>query len=675
MTTPPLLLAAALLLWGTTSDLLLAALAMALPLEASRYAPWRWRLSGSDFNRVADLCSIGFIGLVIYVLATPQPMHAIYVLLQWAPLTLYPLVAVQGYSTAGKVDLAAFFYSLRRISEHREEIGSIDLSYPYLALCILAASVAPGQPPWFYPAVCALVGWSLWGFRPRARRKTAWVLLVTLATGLGYAAQFGLHDTQLAMEDVIADWLFDIFRHRVNPYRNTTAIGSLGRLKLSDRIVLRVQVPDRQQPPPLLREASYNSFTTYTWPRSSDAVVVGTWFARARGFELLPSDGVGWDLGQTDLKGRTLKISQYLEDGDGILALPAGTYRIENLPVAVAERNLLNTVRVSEGPGLVTYTSRYAPGFSSDGAPSDHDLQVPRAYQGLMEHLASELGLRGLPAGRVVETVQAFFGRHFAYAIWPSGAQHARPDLEQFLYETRAGHCEYFATATVLLLRAAGVPARYAVGYSLQEYSALEKRYVVRDRHAHSWAIAYINDRWRDVDTTPTVWADVEQEHTSLLEPLRDWLSWIAYSFAAWRWGEQEWEARDYLGWALIPLTLLLGWRLLSRERVKARARSAQQLGKPLRTAGADSELYLVEGRLHTLGFSRGPGESLLHWLRRIEASTALPAQACIGLRRLLDLHYRYRFDPAGLDVADRDRLKAQAHAWLREYASLQALH
>ena len=45
------------------------------------------------------------------------------------------------------------------------------------------------------------------------------------------------------------------------------------------------------------------------------------------------------------------------------------------------------------------------------------------------------------------------------------------------------------------------------------------------------------------------------------------------------------------------------------------------------------------------------------------------------GLRRLLDLHYRYRFDPAGLDVADRDRLKAQAHAWLREYASLQALH
>lgn len=675
MTTPPLLLAAALLLWGTTNQLVLPALAMALPLEASRYVSWRWRLSGSDFNRVADLCSIGFVGLVVYVLATPQPMHAIYVLLQWAPLTLYPLVAVQGYSTAGKVNMAAFFYSLRRISEHREEIGSIDLSYPYLALCILAASVAPERPLWFYPAVCALVGWTLWQFRPRLRNRAAWVLLVTLAAGLGYAVQSGLHRTQLAMGDVIADWLYEVFRHRVNPYRNTTAIGSLGGLKLSDRIVLRVQVPDRQQPPPLLREASYNSFTTYTWPRSSAAQGVGTWFAKAPGFEALPSDGIGWDLGQTNHRGRVLQISQYLEDGDGILALPSGTYRIENLPVAVAERNPLNTVRVMEGPGLVTYTTRYAPGFSSDAAPSDNDLQVPRAYRGVMQRLAADLGLRGLPADGVVETVQAFFRRHFAYAIWPSGAQRARPSLERFLYETRAGHCEYFATATVLLLRAAGVPARYAVGYSLQEYSALEKRYIVRDRHAHSWAIAYLRDGWRDVDTTPTVWADVEQERTSLFRPLRDVLSWVTYNFAAWRWAENEWEARDYLAWALIPLTLLLAWRLLSRERVKAMARSTEQLGKPPRAAGADSEIYLIEERLQNLGFSRGPGEALLHWLRRIETSDALPRQACVSLRRLVDLHYRYRFDPAGLDITDRDRLRGQAHAWLRDYASLQALH
>ncbi|MBT8330725.1 MAG: transglutaminase-like domain-containing protein, partial [Deltaproteobacteria bacterium] len=40
-------------------------------------------------------------------------------------------------------------------------------------------------------------------------------------------------------------------------------------------------------------------------------------------------------------------------------------------------------------------------------------------------------------------------------------------NIENFLTRSRSGHCEYFATATVLLLRQAGIPARYARGYSV----------------------------------------------------------------------------------------------------------------------------------------------------------------------------------------------------------------
>src|SRR5207247_2054170 len=79
--------------------------------------------------------------------------------------------------------------------------------------------------------------------------------------------------------------------------------------------------------------------------------------------------------------------------------------------------------------------------------------------------------------------------------------------LGEFLQTTRAGHCEYFASATVLLLRAAGVPARYAVGFSVQEWSRLERRWIVRARHAHSWALAYVDGAWREGDTTPPLWA------------------------------------------------------------------------------------------------------------------------------------------------------------------------
>src|SRR5205807_1199702 len=83
------------------------------------------------------------------------------------------------------------------------------------------------------------------------------------------------------------------------------------------------------------------------------------------------------------------------------------------------------------------------------------------------------------------------------YSTWKGERPRKESALEEFLLNSRAGHCEYFATATTLLLRAAGVPARYAVGFSVQEWSRLEQRYIVRARHAHSWTLAYVNGGWR----------------------------------------------------------------------------------------------------------------------------------------------------------------------------------
>ena len=70
----------------------------------------------------------------------------------------------------------------------------------------------------------------------------------------------------------------------------------------------------------------------------------------------------------------------------------------------------------------------------------------------------------------------------------------------------RAGHCEYFAASTTLLLRAAGIPARYATGFAVMEYSPLEAAFVVRARHAHAWSRAWNGERWVDLDTTPPSW-------------------------------------------------------------------------------------------------------------------------------------------------------------------------
>jgi hypothetical protein len=75
-----------------------------------------------------------------------------------------------------------------------------------------------------------------------------------------------------------------------------------------------------------------------------------------------------------------------------------------------------------------------------------------------------------------------------------------------------------------------------------------------------------------------------------------------------------------------------------------------------------DSEFYLIESRLRDLGFGRRTGEALGAWLARINGSAPRDG---VPLEELLKLHYRYRFDPAGLEATDRRALRDKSQAWL----------
>ena len=79
---------------------------------------------------------------------------------------------------------------------------------------------------------------------------------------------------------------------------------------------------------------------------------------------------------------------------------------------------------------------------------------------------------------------------------------------------------------------------------------------------------------------------------------------------------------------------------------------------------GADSELYLVEQALARKGLGRAAAETVTGWLARIGA--ALPAGCDGRLREVALLHYRYRFDPAGLPATERAVLRERAHALLQ---------
>ena len=76
--------------------------------------------------------------------------------------------------------------------------------------------------------------------------------------------------------------------------------------------------------------------------------------------------------------------------------------------------------------------------------------------------------------------------------------------LVEFLEHDKQGHCEYFASAMVLLARSRNIPARLVGGYRVTEYSQLGEYYLVRERNAHTWVEAWVPDKgWTTFDPTP----------------------------------------------------------------------------------------------------------------------------------------------------------------------------
>jgi len=78
--------------------------------------------------------------------------------------------------------------------------------------------------------------------------------------------------------------------------------------------------------------------------------------------------------------------------------------------------------------------------------------------------------------------------------------------VDEFLFETRRGYCEYFATSFVTLMRMADVPSRLVVGYQGGEWNPAGNYMVIREFDAHAWAEVWLPGRgWQRVDPTAAV--------------------------------------------------------------------------------------------------------------------------------------------------------------------------
>lgn len=146
--------------------------------------------------------------------------------------------------------------------------------------------------------------------------------------------------------------------------------------------------------------------------------------------------------------------------------------------------------------------SREPPLLRATLAPDERarDLVVPADIDPRVSALAQQV-TQNMPTPEAkAAAVQQFFLRHFQYSL----TIHPGPGdpVSSFILGRKAAHCEFFASGAVLMLRAAGLPARYVTGYYAHESDGANLT-VVRQQDAHAWAEVWLGHGWATLDATP----------------------------------------------------------------------------------------------------------------------------------------------------------------------------
>lgn len=211
--------------------------------------------------------------------------------------------------------------------------------------------------------------------------------------------------------------------------------------------------------------------------------------------------------------------------------------------------------------------------------------QLPGPLRSEVEAMARRVAGEGPPLEQA-ERIARHLRDRYTYTRAPDTAGTDAP-LQRFLFDHRAGHCEYFASGLAVLARARGIPARVVNGF-VTEDAAPDGWLTVRKHHAHSWVEVHVpGDGWRLLDATPGPGAPpLVGGFAQEWERVQRW--WLA-GFLAYD-GERQLQAvagaqlgrpgawRGWLGGALTGLGGgLAGWWLVDRLSRRRRGTGPRQ--------------------------------------------------------------------------------------------------
>jgi len=288
-------------------------------------------------------------------------------------------------------------------------------------------------------------------------------------------------------------------------------------------------------------------------------------------------------------------------------------------------------------------------------------LQLPRGYNPKARALGEEWRrAAGNETEVLARAIEFFRSSRISYTLEPPVLGH--DSVDEFLFSTRAGFCEHFASAFVFLMRAAGLPARVVTGYLGGDPNPVDGILTVRQSDAHAWAEVFLSGRgWLRVDpTAAAVPARLDAGLARsvpgnvglplLMRPELEWLRGLRYNWEAlahqwnvWVLGYNPERQREFMSWFGMHGA---DWRdlataLLASMCVFAASLLAWSLRRRTRPDPVQAAWHRFCRKLGARGLARAPHEGPRDYADR--AARDVPA-AANAIRRIGELYILLRY-------------------------------
>jgi protein-glutamine gamma-glutamyltransferase len=292
----------------------------------------------------------------------------------------------------------------------------------------------------------------------------------------------------------------------ISGFSDRVELGQLGTIKQSDAVVMRIRTnkPPSEMPVDLKwRGIAFDSFDGRSWRRTS-----------LRQFQI-PTQGWYYKLEDSTQGTNWLQQTVFME------ALSANVVFAAHKVLAVSQDvgSLHRDANESLYTGAHTQKKLRYSAISDRIRPNPENMsdllpippEILRTYLQLPpeDPRIADLAKRATKAApnkyAKAQALEEYLRSNYRYSLELRGTPNSKDPLAMFLFDVRAGHCEYFASSMAVMLRQLGIPSRLVNGFRAGEYNNIGDSWTVRQYHAHSWVEAYVPPYgWTEFDPTPT---------------------------------------------------------------------------------------------------------------------------------------------------------------------------